>query len=519
MQLRLACFLFFISVLMPARAQTGRAVLELFPPAGQKLWQSGILSVPLEKADPFMAFSLAWEGEEGEWQVRFSEDGRSWGGWNALHADSHAEQRPGRRVSELFYAPSSSRYLQLSANMAVSRLEAHFYNPGPTQSRPSGPELSFRDPEYCPCPQPAYQDRADWCPDGSCPPDQTPVNTSVSHLIVHHSAGTNVATDWAAVVRSIWDFHVNVNGWDDVGYNWLVDPNGVIYEGRGDNRLGAHFCGTNGGTMGVCVLGDFTAVTPSLLARNTLVALLAWKACDRSLDPLGAGFHASSGLTLNRISGHRDGCATACPGDSFYPLLPGIRQNVADYIASSCSAIAPPANLVAATVSETQIGLSWEGPSDNETAFLIERSAFLDGPYFQIGSTGADVTTFQNTGLTPQRGYYYRVRAVNDQDTSAYSNRAYAFTGTSGLEGILGGRQARCFPNPVRQTLTLAFDSPPARDVHLRMLNTTGQEAWKGRLPGQQAELAIPVSGLPPGLYLLQLSNEQGTAVLRVVKE
>src|SRR5437016_1926200 len=75
-------------------------------------------------------------------------------------------------------------------------------------------------------------------------------------------AGGNAATDWAAVVRSIWVLHVQGNGWNDIGYNYLIDPNGVLYEGRGggDGVMGAHFSCVNSGTMGVALLGTFSVV-------------------------------------------------------------------------------------------------------------------------------------------------------------------------------------------------------------------------------------------------------------------
>jgi hypothetical protein len=130
---------------------------------------------------------------------------------------------------------------------------------------------------------------------------------------------------------------VNANGWDDIGYNWLIDPNGVLYEGRGDGRLGAHFCGTNGGTAGVCILGDFTDITPTYSAIDKLTSLYSWKACDNGIDPLGAEFHPGSGKVVPNIAGHRDGtCSTSCPGDAFYPLLPQVRTAIQDRIENVC---------------------------------------------------------------------------------------------------------------------------------------------------------------------------------------
>jgi hypothetical protein len=508
---------------LPLLAQPSRAVLHWEPRfIASQYWMRATLEVPLEEVEPFLAFSLAWRGEAAHFQARFSPDGREWAPWLELHLDGHAEQSPARYVSELVYADADTRYVELRVRgAAVTAVEAHFYNPGRTadlSGEPTAP-IELRDPQVCPCPQPAFQNRAAWCPAGNCPPNPNPTPTTVTHLIVHHSAGTNAATDWAAIVRAIWDFHVNVNGWADIGYNWLIDPNGVLYEGRGDNRLGAHFCGTNSGTMGACVLGDFTTLFPQEAALSTLIELLSWKICDIGADPLGTAFHASSGLTLNRISGHRDGCATQCPGNTFYPFLPSIRLDVTDYIALSCADIAPPSNLRATVVSETQIDLEWEDRSDNENAFLIERALALNGPYAQIASVGTNVTTYADMGLTPHTAYYYQVRAVNEQDTSVYSNRAFAVTTLTSAREAFAGRELKLFPNPAREVLTLSLDAPLSQEVQLRLFNPAAQLVWEGRLESGQAALPIPLHGLPAGLYALRLSNGEAVAAYRVVKE
>ena len=88
---------------------------------------------------------------------------------------------------------------------------------------------------------------------------------------------------------------------------------------------------------------------------------------------------------------------------------------------------APPTNLAAAAVSATQINLAWTDGANNETGFLIERSA-NGSPFTQIASVGSNVTTFASTGLTANKRYYYRVRATNAAGNSAYSNTANART-------------------------------------------------------------------------------------------
>ncbi|MEK7829791.1 MAG: N-acetylmuramoyl-L-alanine amidase, partial [Acidobacteriota bacterium] len=143
--------------------------------------------------------------------------------------------------------------------------------------------------------------------------------------------------DWAAAVRAIWNFHIFTQGYADIGYNYVIDQTGVIYEGRagGDNVQGAHFSGANGNTMGVVIIGDFTSSTPPPAALNSLKKILAWKADQRGIDPAGQSRHAASGLTINNVSGHRDGPgATECPGGAFYPMLPGIRTDVKNLLSN-----------------------------------------------------------------------------------------------------------------------------------------------------------------------------------------
>ncbi|MBX3277751.1 MAG: N-acetylmuramoyl-L-alanine amidase [Acidobacteria bacterium] len=190
---------------------------------------------------------------------------------------------------------------------------------------------------------PVIAARSAWgCPDGEGNPRTSPIYTAVTHLIVHHTATANEAADWAAFVRSIWSFHVFTRGWSDIGYNYLIDPNGIVYEGRsgGPDVQGAHFICANAGTMGVALLGAFDAAPPADAALESLTNLLAWKCAERGIDPLGASLHEATQLYLMNISGHRDGNAastgtgacpagTECPGAALYSLLPQVRREVA----------------------------------------------------------------------------------------------------------------------------------------------------------------------------------------------
>ncbi|MCB0632815.1 MAG: N-acetylmuramoyl-L-alanine amidase [Saprospiraceae bacterium] len=311
-----------------AFTQSRRAVLPIISQAGQARWASSIQAVPLDDPTPFLAYFLKWEGDVDELMIRFSPDGEQWSDWQLMPRDEHSPELP---VSTLGITAATDRFFQVKGNAGTGnsyRLECHFYSPGPSDATREQPVTAGQG-RSCDDLMPAVIRRTEWCPNGDCAEHPDPAFAPVTHLVIHHSAGTNVASDWAAIVRAIWDLHVNGNGWSDIGYNWLIDPDGRIYEGRSNDAIGAHFCAKNTGTIGVCVMGDFTNEPPKGAAVESLVDLLSWKACSYDIDPLGETYHASSAEILPNIIGHRDGCSTACPGDMFYPLLPAVRDAVA----------------------------------------------------------------------------------------------------------------------------------------------------------------------------------------------
>lgn len=188
-------------------------------------------------------------------------------------------------------------------------------------------------------PLPEYVERTTWGATLGLSNTASRSVTNVTHLIVHHSAGNTTSSDFAAVVRGYWDFHVNGRNWADIGYNWLVDGNGVIYQGRAfnldgnKNVIGAHFSGHNANTMGICVIGNYNNTMPTGDALFSLNEMLAWKASELEIDPLGTAQHYSPGGNINRISGHRDsGIYTDCPGHQLYAFLPEVRQDVFDLL-------------------------------------------------------------------------------------------------------------------------------------------------------------------------------------------
>ncbi len=194
-----------------------------------------------------------------------------------------------------------------------------------------------KDSDSDQCEEPDAVDQSEWRA-GLPSPNYSRSFTDVEHIIIHHSAGSNNSTNFTQVVRDIYLYHTEVNGWSDIGYNYLIDKEGIIYKGRDpdlgeqDNVRGAHFCGKNTGTMGVCLLGNFEEanIDPSPEAIKSLVKLTSWKLIKESLDPFSTSIH--QGQVLGVVVGHRDGCSTLCPGTNTYVQLESFRALISETI-------------------------------------------------------------------------------------------------------------------------------------------------------------------------------------------
>jgi hypothetical protein len=346
------------------------------------------IKIPIKNVSHFLSFSSGAIGQNInlttiQFYIRASVNGKDWENWVKIKSSEHGETRSDLFQGSLLSFDKKNRYIQYSILFSVvegvspiiQQLSLNFFNPG-NQRNNLGGILDLHTPTSdfssvtCPCPQPPYFNRTNWgCPDGQNPSCNNPEYSDVSHLIVHHSAGSNSSSNWAATVLSIWNYHTSPqpsgNGWCDIGYNWLIDPDGILYEGRGggDNVVGAHFSCANSNTMGVCLLGNFTTLLPAALAYNSLTKLLAWKSCAIDSEPLGNSFHYGTQLNLDHISGHKDAnpsqspnactSGTQCPGNAFYPQLSQLRNDVNNLINSpncespmmACNNCSSPCNL------------------------------------------------------------------------------------------------------------------------------------------------------------------------------
>ncbi|MFF7391383.1 peptidoglycan recognition family protein [Streptomyces scabiei] len=165
-------------------------------------------------------------------------------------------------------------------------------------------------------------------------------------ITVHHTAMANDDPDPAATVRAIYQLHAVTNDWGDIGYHFLIDEEGRIYEGRysGDDGLPAHDAdgkvvtafhvgGFNSGNLGIALLGTFTEQGPKEAARAALTRLVKVLVRQHGVDPQARVTYTNpvngTQKEVAEISGHRDWMATECPGEVMYAELERLRTAVA----------------------------------------------------------------------------------------------------------------------------------------------------------------------------------------------
>jgi hypothetical protein len=280
--------------------------------------------------------------------------------------------------------------------------------------------------------------------------DGTPnYGTEIKAAVIHHtgtdSDNTLSCAQSRARMRSIQQEHF-ARGYYDIGYNFVVDRCGQIFEGRSGGMdlpvIGAHDIGFNTNTVGISYIGNFESAQPSRAALDAIARIVAWKFGMYGIDPTGKVTLTSgspkgqdgnlveqgTSITLPRVFGHRDTNATACPGKNLYPRLtqiaslaktPGISHALAtsDYNRDGVSDLAagvPRANTVkvvpggvdgpvpAAKVSLTQNSPGVPGATETGDAFGASTAwGDVNGDGYAdlaIGAPGEDDTSGTDRG-------------------------------------------------------------------------------------------------------------------------
>jgi len=333
--------------------------------------------------------------------------------------------------------------------------------------------------------------------------------------LVHHTAGANgyTAAEAPAIVRAIQLYHVKGNGWNDVGYNFLVDRFGTVYEGRyggiDRNVVGAHAEGFNTGSVGVAVLGEYSSLAVTAKARESVARLLAWRLDLAHIDPAttqsfisggNARYPAGLPVFLRTVSGHRDTGFTDCPGTALYNLLNSIGGEV--------SQLGLP-KLYAPTVS---------GSVPGSVRFRARLSAALPWTVEVYDAAGNAVGSSSGTGPTVDWTW----------DARALPPGSYSYAIRSGIDvtpaaGVIGGGDISLAivglaadPETVSpngdgsaDSTTLTYTLNTAANVSVRVLDILGTEvaafpkAW--RRAGEHV-LRFDPAPLADGVFRIELT-------------
>ncbi len=406
-------------------------------------------SIVLAAPRRFALVGVDWAGPaEARVELRTRARGGDWGRWALAsvlgHGPDHGPEarKPKPLLGEAIWTGPAD-WVALRSDDRVHGLRLHFVAPQPPRagiasaaSRLAGPVLDAGPG------QPPIISRNVWA-QGHAPPRVPPAYGSVRLAFIHHTETPNGYSpgDVPAMLLSIYHFHRDVRGWNDIGYNFAIDAFGRIWEARAggidEAVIGAQAGGYNLVSTGVAVLGSFMDVVPSAAAIGALERLLAWKLSLHGVPALGrvtvevdpadaffTPFAPGAHVSLPRVAGHRDGDSTSCPGNAFYARLPSIRPRVAALAGvpaavtlTATPAVATPGSAVTLSGRMRELGGAPVGGAPIEVQQVTARGAKT------IATTTTAADGFWNAALGPAANLL--LRALHRPAPATVSNVAF----------------------------------------------------------------------------------------------
>jgi hypothetical protein len=271
-------------------------------------------------------------------------------------------------------------------------------------------------------PQPTITPRSGWGADEALSPEAPTYlpGGKIKAVVVHHTAQSNTYTcdEAPSIINAIYTYDVTTLGWKDLGYNFVVDKCGTVYEGRKGGIdlpvMGAHAYGFNSQTTGIAVLGTYIDAAPSQAAMTSVARVAAWKLGQYGVDPdgtitlttavsgrnlVGKSWGPGEELSFPAIHGHRDGYNTLCPGDAFYAALDTVRGWAAGPVTGLALTSVTGTSTVGSTpYTNGPVTVNWSATTPTE---LISRyEVLIDGETAgtaEAGATSAKATLVAGT--------------------------------------------------------------------------------------------------------------------------
>jgi hypothetical protein len=455
-------------------------------------------------APRFNMVGLHWRGA-GTVEFRTRSLAGRWSAWHS--AAPEAEDGPdqpaqaGWRVGNPYWTGTADA-IAYRLHGVLTRLRAYFVW-SPVDSLPPR-RLSIAG-------SPLIIPRLSWGADESirrAPPQYAP---ALQYALVHHTAGTNnySPADSAAIVRGIEIYHVKGNGWNDIGYNFLVDKYGQIFEGRygGVDRpvVGAHAQGFNTGSVGVAVLGTYNSAAPPAVAQTALENLLAWRLDIAHVDPLSSLTVSSGGnprfpvgtpVFLRAISGHRDTGFTECPGNALYARVGAIARQAAQ--------IGLP-KLYAPSVHGAPGGVvTFHARLSTPEAWTVTVTDASGAVVASGSGSGGDVNWTWNAVGVPQARYAWTISAGADVLP------ATGFVGAASVPLALKGVSVK--PTTADRT-TIAYSLTASAQVTAVLRTSDGRQLttlFQQQLRAGKHSFVFAASSIPDGRYTIVLSATDG---------
>src|SRR5262249_42160380 len=367
--------------------------------------------------------------------------------------------------------------------------------------------------------------RAAWGADESIRRAPPRYADAVRFAVVHHTARTNTytRTQSAAIVRGIEIYHVKGNGWNDIGYNFLVDKYGQVFEGRyggiDKNVIGAHAEGFNTGSFGVAMIGTYASAAPPAAAQAALENLLAWRLDVGHVDPLSRSTVASGGnpkypagvpVVLRAVSGHRDTGPTTCPGKALYARLGAI--------ASATASLGLPKLYAPAVTGQLGGPVEFRATLTTDLPWTVTVTDSLGVPVASGSASGVDVDwTWDSSAAAPGR-YGWTISAGDDV------RPATGFIGASPATLALKAASAKprtISPNGdgVDDRATIAYTLTAPATVTATLLDASGNSLatlFSGQRAVGKHTFSFAADGVPDGRYTIDLGATNGAKSVNV---